>query len=161
MPGQAVVTINSKQWAVNVASTYAELTTGLSGIASIPAGTGMLFDLGSDQKYIQIDVSSMLFPLDIIFINSTQGIVGVMHNVQPRERDVRLENEAYPGARYFLEVNAGEAEGIEVGDSVNIQGAVQPAIDTSIILPILIATVVVGGMVAALGKGVLWGGKEE
>jgi hypothetical protein len=87
----------------------------------------MLFDLGADYKTIQIDMTRMLFPLDIIFINSTQGVVGVMHNVQPGETDVRLENEQLPGARCFLEINAGEAEGIEAGDFVNIQGYTQPA----------------------------------
>jgi hypothetical protein len=87
----------------------------------------MLFDLGADYKNIQIDMTRMLFPLDIIFINSTQGVVGVLHNVQPGETDVRLENEQLPGARCFLEVNAGEAEGIEDGDNVDIQGYIQPA----------------------------------
>jgi len=127
MPGQAIITINGKQWNVVVANTLTELQTGQSGVESIPPQTGMLFDLGYDYKTIQIDMTQMLFPLDIIFINSTQGVVGVMHNVQPGETDVRLENEILPGARCFLEVNAGEAEGIEVGDNVNIQGYTQPA----------------------------------
>jgi uncharacterized membrane protein (UPF0127 family) len=126
MPGQAVVAIRDKQWSVTVANTYAELTTGLSGVESIPSQTGMLFDLGYDSKTIQVDMSRMLFPLDIIFINSTQGVVGVMQNVEPGQ-SAELDNEALPGARCFLEVNAGEAEGIEDGDSVNIQGYAQPA----------------------------------
>jgi uncharacterized membrane protein (UPF0127 family) len=112
---------------VSVASTLNELTTGLSGIESMPAGTGVLFDLGVDYKTIQIDMTRMLFPLDIIFINSTQGVVGVMRNVQPGETDVRLENETLPGARCFLEVNAGEAQGIEPGDNIAIEGYDQPA----------------------------------
>jgi uncharacterized membrane protein (UPF0127 family) len=127
MPGQAIVIIKDKQWSVAVANTYAELISGLSGVSSLSPQTGMLFDLGYDQKYIEIDMTRMLFPLDIVFINSTQGVVGVMHNVQPGLTDVRLENEQLPGARCFLEINAGEAEGIEAGDSVNIQGYTQPA----------------------------------
>ena len=71
MSGQAVVTIRDKQWNVGVANTYAEIVQGLSGISSIPENTGMLFDLGSNQGYIQINMLQMLFPLDIIFINST------------------------------------------------------------------------------------------
>jgi len=125
MPGNATVTIGSKQWTCSVANTFTELTTGLSGAESLPSGQGMLFDLGSDQKHIEIDMSEMLFPLDIIFINSTQGVVGVMQNVQPGEQAI-LDNETLPGARFFLEVNAGEAEGIEDGDSVDIQGYSQP-----------------------------------
>jgi uncharacterized membrane protein (UPF0127 family) len=126
MAGQVIVTLRDKQWTCTVANTFTELTQGLSGVPSIPAGTGMLFDLGVDYKTIQIDMTRMLFPLDIIFINSTQGVVGVMNNVQPGETDVRLENEMLPGARCFLEVNAAEAEGIEVGDNAAIQGYTAP-----------------------------------
>jgi len=123
MPGQAIVTIDTRQWSVAVANTLAEIISGLSGVESITPQTGMLFDLGYDQKYIQIDMSRMLFPLDIIFINSTQGVVGVMENVQPTYTDVRFEaSESYPGARLFLEINADEAVGIEDGDSVAFQG---------------------------------------
>ncbi|GAH91567.1 unnamed protein product, partial [marine sediment metagenome] len=67
MPGEAAVAIRDKQWSVVVANTYAELTSGLSGVSSMLSQTGMLFDLGYDQSYIQIDMSQMLFPLDIIF----------------------------------------------------------------------------------------------
>ena len=127
MPGQAVVIIGDKQWTVAVASTLSELTTGLSGVPGMPAGSGMLFDLGYDCQSIQVDMSRMVFPLDIIFINSTRGVVGVMHNVRPGWTDVRLENQQLPGARWFLEVNAGEAEGVVVGDDVVIQGDIAPA----------------------------------
>lgn len=89
----------------------------------MPAGTGMLFDLGMDQRYIEIDMSRMLFALDIIFINSARGVVGVVKNAQPG-LPVYLESTRLPGARFFLEVNAGEAEGIELGDDVVIQGGV-------------------------------------
>ena len=122
MPGQAIVTIGDKQWSVSVANTFTELTSGLSGVESIQPQIGILFDLGNDQSQIDIDMSEMLFPLDIIFINSTQGVRGVMSDVQPGEIDVRFEATTTPGARCFLEVNAGEAQGIEVGDSVDIQG---------------------------------------
>ena len=126
MTGEAVVVINSSQWSVEVATTPAELTQGLSGVTGMPAGTGMLFDLGFDQSYIQIDMSRMLFALDIIFINSSRGVVGVLHNVQPSD-EAYLDNSILPGARWFLEVNAGESEGIDVGDDVVIQGDIQPA----------------------------------
>jgi uncharacterized membrane protein (UPF0127 family) len=108
---------------VSVATTPYELTTGLSEVASIPANTGMLFDLGTDQQYIEINMSRMQFFLDIIFINGTYGVVGVLHNAKPK-LPVYFENTELPGARFFLEVNAGEAEGIEVGDDVVILGDV-------------------------------------
>jgi uncharacterized membrane protein (UPF0127 family) len=120
------VTIKDNQWVVNIVNSYTDLITGLSGQESLTPGTGMLFDLGYDCEQIQIDMTRMLFPLDIIFINSAQVVVRVMHNVQPREKDVAFYGET-SGARYFLEVNAGEANegGIEVGDAVVIQGYAQ------------------------------------
>ena len=45
----ATVTIDSTQWLVTMATSLEEVTTGLAGVVSIPPGTGMLFDLGSDQ----------------------------------------------------------------------------------------------------------------
>lgn len=149
MPGQAIVTIKGKVWSVSVANTLTELTQGLSGVESIPAGTGMLFDLGSDQKHIEITTDQMLFPIDIIFINSTQGVVGVFENVQPGEQ-VILDNEELPGARLFLEVNAGEAEGIEEGDSVDIQGYTQQVTDPSQLMLSALPTLMMMSMMAAL-----------
>lgn len=143
MPGQATITIDSKQWSVGVASTQAEVTSGLSGVSSIPPQTGVLFDLGYDRDYIGIDMSQMLFPLDIIFINSASGVVGVMHDVQPGENMVF---QGVDGARYFLEVNAGEAEEVEVGDSVSIQGQGGEVQPMAWFIPLLAGIVVgVGG----------------
>lgn len=152
------VTINGNQWQVSLATTYTELMTGLSGVVNIPAGSGMLFDLGTDQSYIAIDMSRVLFSLDIIFINNTQGVVGVLRNVNPGE-EAYFQAITTPGARYFVEVNAGEAEGIEVGDSVSIQGVIIPTF-FELVLPILAATVIAGGVVATVGKGLLWGIKK-
>ena len=152
MPGQAIITIRDKQWTCSVANIFAELTTGLSGVPSMPPGTGMLFDLGYDQKHIDIDMSQMLFPLDIIFINSTQGVVGVMNNIEP-PLPATLDNEVLPGARFFLEVNAGEAEGIEVGDDVAIQGYAQPSqLDVSSLMNYMVIMVFVVMMFKMVDK---------
>jgi uncharacterized membrane protein (UPF0127 family) len=159
MPGQAVVTVKDRQWFVGVASTYAELAQGLSGISSIPSGTGVLFDMGVDQDYVQINMSRMLFALDIIFINSSAGVVGVMHEVQPNERDVIFDHNSSPGARYFLEVTAGEAEGIEVGDDVVIQGTIPSTASQTIVNALITAGIMVpvvagvaGGLTAVAGS---------
>ena len=162
MPGQAVATVNDKQWSVDVASTYTELVTGLSGVASLPPSTGMLFDLGYDQSYIEIDMSQMLFPLDIIFINSTQGVVGVIQNAQPGE-EVYFEATTTPGARYFLEVNAGEADGVGAGDSVTITGYESAAaFDLTAVVSFAIPLMVLGfvcGLAGGMAK--LMGGSSS
>lgn len=159
MPGQAIVVVDGKQWAVNIASTYAELTTGLSGIASMGAGTGVLFDMGVDQASISVNMAQMLFPLDIVFINSAYGVVGVLHDVQPSE-SAEFQAVGALGARYFLELNANEAEGVSVGDSVSISGQVQPAFWAAILVAVrAISVIAVTGAVtysvvkAELGKG--------
>ena len=124
MAGQAVVQIRDKLWNVAVATTYPELVAGLGGIASLPAGYGMLFDLGSDQ-YISVTTEPMLFPLDIAFISGALVVVGLAEDVPPGL--VLTSNQ--PG-RFFLEVNAGEMAELAVGDQVSItvtQAAAAPA----------------------------------
>ncbi|GAI75676.1 unnamed protein product, partial [marine sediment metagenome] len=69
MLGTAVVVIRGKEWSVDVATTPEELLAGLAGVASIPANTGMLFDLGAEQ-IITVTAEEMLFPVDVIFIDS-------------------------------------------------------------------------------------------
>ena len=126
MPEQASVIVGNKEWVVSIASTLSEITTGLSGLPGMAAGTGVLFDLGVDQSYIRIDMSRMLFNLDIIFISTYAGVSGMLRNVAPGE-EAAFQATNTPEARYFLEVNAGEAEGVEVGNDVVIQGEVQPS----------------------------------
>ena len=114
MPGQAVVTLREKQWQVSLATTYAELVGGLSGVPSILAGTGMLFVLPADQL-ASVTTQLLLFNIDIIFISSGLEVVDVARNVAPGT----IVTENTP-VRYFLEVNAGEADDIESGDIVGI-----------------------------------------
>jgi len=115
MAGQATVTIRDKQWDVSVATAPWELAEGLGGLASIPAGSGMLFDLGYPQT-IQVTTVPMLFPLDIAFLSDTLVVTEVYRNIQPGY----LVTSTLP-ARYFLEVNAGELEGIDSGDRASVE----------------------------------------
>ena len=109
MSGQAVVTIKDKQWQVSLATSYLELIQGLSGVAQLPSGTGMLFDLGSDTIFT-VTTEEMLFPIDIIRISSSLTVTDVACNVIPGQ----LVTSTTP-ARYFLEVNAGEASSAGTG----------------------------------------------
>ena len=114
MPGQAIVTIRDKQWQVAVANTPWELEQGLAGVLEIPPGTGMFFDTGWEQ-YITVTTVPMLFPLDIAFFSEMMVVTEVYRNVEPGY----LVHSTLP-ARYFLEVNAGELEGIESGDRASV-----------------------------------------
>jgi len=112
-----IITIASTQWTCTLASTLAELSQGLSGTESLPTAQGMLFDLGLDYTHIDINMQEMLYPLDIVFINSNLTVVGVLHDVQPND-EAYFDASNSLGARYFMEVNAGEAASVNVGDVV-------------------------------------------
>ncbi len=115
MPGQAIVTIRGKQWQVDIADTPWELVQGLAGLPEISPLTGMLFDTGLTQ-IIRVTTAPMLFPIDIAFLSGTLVVTEVYHNVEPGY----LVTSTVP-ARYFLEVNAGELEGIDSGDRAFIE----------------------------------------
>ncbi len=115
MPVQGTVTIGDKQWAVDIASTFWELSQGLGGLSEIPAGTGMLFDLGSEQ-IIEVTTVPMLFSLDIAFLSEDLMVTEVYRGVEPGY----IVTSQIP-ARYFLEVNAGELADIEPGALVSVE----------------------------------------
>lgn len=125
MPGTAIVVIGDNEWLVDVATTPQELLQGLAGVASIPAGTGMLFDLGAEQ-IITVTSEEMLFPVDVIFISSDLKVTEVAFNLMPGY----FGTTSLP-AQYFLEVNAGEAAEIFSGDDVSITITQAPGFDLS------------------------------
>ena len=114
MSGQALVTIKDKQWAVDIAADPRELAQGLGGIPEMAPNTAMLFDMGVEQ-IVTVTTGPMLFPLDIAFLSESLAITEVYRNVEPGY----LVTSQLP-VRYFLEVNAGELEGINGGDQVSV-----------------------------------------
>lgn len=144
MSGQAVVTIRDRRWQVSLATDYMELIQGLSNVPQIPSGTGMLFDLGYDRIFT-VTTKEMLFPIDIIRVSSAMAVVDVAHDVQPGQ----LVTSDVP-ARYFLEVNAGEVNGITLSDQASIQLTSSPApmqIDVSGLVITLLAMALMASMV--------------
>jgi uncharacterized membrane protein (UPF0127 family) len=113
-PGVGTVTIGEKQWQVEVASTPGELAAGLGGLDAIPAATGMLFDLGTSRP-VQVTTEPMLFNIDIIFISEALQVENIVLDVPPGY----VVTQETP-VRYFLEVNAGEAQSVETGDTVEM-----------------------------------------
>lgn len=115
MAAQATVTIRDKKWSVAIANTPGDLAQGLGGVAGIAPGTGMLFDLGWEQT-IQVTTVPMLFPLDVVFFSDSLVVTEVYRQIDPGY----LVASQLP-ARYFLEVNAGELEGIDSGDQASVE----------------------------------------
>jgi len=150
MVGQAVVAINDKQWAVDIAVTPWELSQGLGGLSELPSGTGMLFDLEYEQ-IIEVTTVPMLFLLDIAFLSEDMTITEVYHDIEPGY----IVTSQSP-ARYFLEVNAGEMVSIEPGDTVSLELLAmqsEPAV-TDWMTPMAAFTgfVLVGALVADVAK---------
>lgn len=109
---QAVIYINSKQFNVFVPETATEMSVGLSGVQYLPPRTGMLFDLPYSMQ-VSVTTKEMLFNLDIAFVDNNFTIVEIARNVQPGNI-VTSQNIV----KYFIEVNAGEFDDINVGDIV-------------------------------------------
>ncbi len=152
MAGQAIVTIQGREWLTDLAVAPWELTQGLGGIPGIPAGTGMLFDMSYEQS-IDVTTEPMLFPLDIAFLSEDLAVTEVYRNVEPGY----LVNSVSP-ARYFLEVNAGEFELLEPGDAVIVDPLPPqdvPAAPSWVTLVYGVAgMLLMGAIVAALVKGI-------
>lgn len=115
MAGQVRVTIADKEWLASLASAPWELVQGLGGTPEMPQGTGMLFDMGFEQ-IIQVTTVPMLFPLDIAFFSEAMVVTEIYRNIQPGY----LLTSTLP-ARYFLEVNAGELEGLNSGSQASFE----------------------------------------
>ncbi|MFC1933364.1 ArdC-like ssDNA-binding domain-containing protein [Chloroflexota bacterium] len=115
MAGQAVVTIEDKEWYVDVATLSWELPQGLGGLVELPPITGMLFDMGFEQT-IEVTTVPMLFPLDIAFLSEELTVTEIYRDIEPGY----LVTSQSP-ARYFLEVNSSELNSIESGASVSVE----------------------------------------
>lgn len=146
MPGAAKVVIGDKQWSVVLATSPWELAAGLGGVASIAPNSGMLFDLGGPRT-VEVTTEPMLFDIDIVFVSEDLKVVDIVQDVAPRH----VVTEQTP-VRYFLEVNAGEANGIEAGDSVEITIVSPGAAPVAEWVPTA-AAIAVLGFVAVMVRG--------
>lgn len=91
---------------VEVAATPEARVHGLSGRASLPTGSGMLFVFDNDGEW-SFWMKDMKFSLDIIWANSAGRVVTVLPSVSPDTYPKRF-SPSLP-ARFVLEVPAGFA----------------------------------------------------
>lgn len=105
---------------VEVAATPEARTRGLMWRQELPAGQGMLFIFPEDEVQ-SFWMRNTLIPLDMLFIDSTGKLVGIIENARPRTLTSR--SVGLPG-RYVLEVPGGwsRAQGISRGGTVRFQG---------------------------------------
>ncbi len=121
------VNINGNEINLKVVKTQQDREKGLGGVASLDAGSGMLFVFENSDKPQIFWMKDMLIPIDIIWIKDGK-VVKIDKNVQAPEPGTP-ENDLvrYSSGQkvdYVLEVNAGysDANSIKEGDSVSFSG---------------------------------------
>ena len=127
-PSQAAsVAIGDAAFQVEVLTTPAERTRGLSGRDSLEPGSGALF-VFEPGRAVAIWMKEMLFDLDLVWMGEDCEVVHVTEKVpkpEPGTPDTRLPRyRPSAPATYVLELNAGEVErsDIRVGDKVRFSG---------------------------------------
>lgn len=114
------VTIGATTVAVEVANTDAARSLGLSGRTSLAEGSGMLFIFDTPGNY-GFWMKDMNFPIDILFIDASGGIVSIAADASPAGYHQDPPQVFYPAApaKYVLEVPAGFAarHGIKAGQT--------------------------------------------
>lgn len=115
----STVTVGSKKIVVELAVTSDQKTQGLSGRTSLAKSAGMLFVFKPAEQQA-FWMKDMKFALDIVWVANNK-IVGVERNVPmplPGTTTSQLPTYESPAAiDYVLEVNAGVAAELRVGDS--------------------------------------------
>jgi uncharacterized membrane protein (UPF0127 family) len=112
-----IVTRNGVQvFAVEMATTEEEKTTGLMYRKELPDGKGMLFDFTPEQE-VSMWMKNTFISLDMIFIRADGRILRIAENTEPQS--TRIISSGGP-AKGVLEVIAGTARkyGIAPGDRV-------------------------------------------
>lgn len=115
-PEQSSVTIGENRWLLEgVSITPEDRSRGLGYRSQLPSGMGMLFLFETPDRYA-FWMRGMQFPIDIIFIRGTV-VDSVFSHRQPGDLSPVVPKEPVTAV---LEVNAGEASGIQVGDEVQV-----------------------------------------
>ena len=106
------VRVGEKQFSIKLADTEARRKKGLSGLKSLPKGNGLMLKY-EEPVGVTITMEKMKFPLDLIFIldNKVQKVL---------RGEPGFKEPIYIGQNSccVLEVNAGEGDGIRMGDEV-------------------------------------------
>jgi uncharacterized protein len=119
--GHNVLSINTASGAhkftVDVMRSDADLEKGLMFRKSIPADYGMLFDFQHEQN-VMMWMKNTFIPLDMIFMDKTGKVVGIIANAEPMSEKVLAVGKPTDAV---LEVRGGTAAkiGLKVGDRVD------------------------------------------
>jgi len=115
---QSIVKIGQHEFLAETALTTAQHTQGLSERQSLAAGAGMLF-VFSPEEEVSFWMHKMQFPLDMIFIANGKVIAIERNTPVPNssiDPDKLPRYSPNQPVSHVLEINAGEASYIKVGD---------------------------------------------
>jgi len=103
---------------VELAQTPDAWIQGLQNRKSLKKKTGMLFIFERSRRQ-GFWMKDTLIPLDMIWMNEEKRVVHIERNVPPCKSDKCKNYMPIPAALYVLEINAGEAEklNIKIGDA--------------------------------------------
>ncbi|QAY96664.1 hypothetical protein CWB41_13775 [Methylovirgula ligni] len=104
------------QFDVDVMRSQADLEKGLMFRKSIPADYGMLFDFRREQT-IMMWMKNTYIPLDMLFMDKTGKVVGIIANAQPMSEKI-LTIPVPTDAVLELQGGAAARIGVKVGDIV-------------------------------------------
>jgi len=115
----AQLNINDEVINLAIARTDAELEHGLYGRAALASNEGMLFIFQADGFW-QFWMKDMNFPIDMIWLDSSDKIVGIKENATPDSYPQTFTSQA--PARYVLELPAGfaKAHGLIYNEPINV-----------------------------------------
>ncbi len=119
--GGSWVELKGKRFVVEVADDNAERARGLMFRDQLPEGHGMLF-LHEQEEPQSYWMKNTRIPLDILYFDHERKLVSAQRGVPPCSLGDRCPPFASEGpALYVLELNAGEAETLDVqpGDEMS------------------------------------------
>lgn len=107
-----------KTFSAEIADNLLSRARGLMGRESLSKNEGMLFVFG-DEAPRSFWMMNTLIPLDIVFIAANKTVVDVQ-TMEPCKADTCRTYASRAPAKYALEVNAGGAKDVNLGDLVFI-----------------------------------------
>ncbi len=115
---QIAVNVGTSTLILDLATTSAARSRGLSGRASLDPNAGMLFVFDEPGLY-GFWMKEMKFSLDLIWLDNKGKVVYITTNLSPKT----YPNAFYPVSpvKYVIEVNAGwtKLNGLELGDTLD------------------------------------------
>ncbi len=118
-----LVRVEDLEFPVELAVNSEQRIKGLSGRASLDAGTGMLFIFEKPERF-RFWMREMEISLDMVWIGSNCEVVDVSENVPFPDPETPLDElprySPESRAKFVLEINGGEAAelGLGIGDKV-------------------------------------------